>query len=473
MPESIVQLRINQLQQQIQNLQEAYRRESDLLVTVSGAAEVEVESKLNLLDKKAKQLNAALAEALRERAIEDRRHQDGRFDELSDIVKEAFNKRDSRLFQQSFRQSLPPDSWRTSEPVPAGGSEMLNALIDAGQDGEILYTPLVIFIGKLICSEQRIVGLRDWLATELEQFSEMDAESQKVDVCLRRIIDYGVSEDESHSCLLVRVTGNHQQTAQEKQRKYTMQGWYIEDMEVYRRDDYDYSGVENVDLPGSSDTDLPTFAADELEVQLRRLVKVCFDSGCEWPESLQLFLPSELMGQPIDSWSAEPPEEGQTITFGTEHQEGVFIRSDARLNNRRCSQKVLRQRWQLLKREGTGGEFFLPAHEDSCNTLERQFSDKRKQIFGLKLTCLPHPVEKGRVKKNGFFDLLARLPIPAALWLRQAVPNSTCETVLDGVITAGRLADIPETIRIKRLADDDPEGQHLSLLWDDPFLLPP
>ena len=278
--------------------------------------------------------------------------------------------------------------------------------------------------------------------------------------------------EQTCSCLLVRVAESGQRSAQANQKQYTMQGWYISDVLAYKQT---FDTAANIYLPNDSPDQPQMFAAVELEEKLRSLIDVSLDHSDGPPESLQIFLPPELMNQPIERWSSRSPAEESMLTLSCEHREGVFIRCDQRLTERRLRWADWAERWRLLEQQSneSTSDLLLPTDETKCSMVERQLMNVKKRVFGLKLICLPQSLEKGTVKRNSFFSLLSRSAVPAALWLRQQSPESECESLIDDVVSADPLSAIPNNVYDRRQTDDDFAGQHLSLMWEDPHLLPP
>ena len=458
-------LEIARLDRQISICEANHTSDMALLGSADGSPELQVERRLE-------QTEADLIRLRTSRNKAYSRLNQSREDELIRYLAETWQS-ERRTLEQIFRESLPPSSWIDGNALPDAIGKMIKTLgSKAGRDQDCAYTPLVIFVGKLIAQPNLYVqNLQDWLIAELAQSADIALEYRNFNTCLTVAREYRVRHRNVASCLLVRVTCDAQASARENQRRYGIQGWYIDDIERYQ-DNYDRA--TNIYLAGEAPDQQIPFVAAELEGKIRALVDRCFDEGKENPGSLHMFLPAELMGQPIDSWNARPPEYESAMTFGTEHPEGFFIRCDERLTNKRVGRKDWKARWELLKqtRAEPNSQLFWLASEGGCAALERQFRDRRRCLFGLKLIGVPQRPEKGVMKRNSFFSLLARSPIPAAVWLRQELASRSCEDILNEVLDSGLLDEIPEAVYQKRLYDDS-IGQHLSLLWDDPHLLPP
>ena len=68
--------------------------------------------------------------------------------------------------------------------------------------------------------------------------------------------------------------------------------------------------------------------------------------------------------------------------------------------------------------------------------------------------------------------------MPLAIWGRQNLVQVTNEAELDRVLNDCCLDELPHTVKeerraARRMAEDSHVGHHLSLLWDDPYLVPP
>ncbi|MGL4498480.1 MAG: trypsin-like peptidase domain-containing protein [Planktothrix sp.] len=131
------------------------------------------------------------------------------------------------------------------------------------------------------------------------------------------------------------------------------------------------------------------------------------------------------------------------------------------------------KKWQLLKEK-----LYHPAKEifiqTDCLNLKKNHRKLRRELDIAEMAILQN-LEEAEVG-NFFFDFIVQTTaIPVALWSRKIELCSLVESVLDC-----QVHEIPEQIRLIRentskedKEDDDCIGRHLTLLWEDPNILPP
>jgi hypothetical protein len=95
------------------------------------------------------------------------------------------------------------------------------------------------------------------------------------------------------------------------------------------------------------------------------------------------------------------------------------------------------------------------------------------QTVGLMLTQVPCLVESG-----GIFTILLEIGMPLAVWGRCNFEHSSNEALLTNVLRECQLEQLPQAVRqcrqqSRRHSSTNHIGHHLSLLWDDPDLIPP
>ncbi|MFK8186505.1 MAG: hypothetical protein AB8B99_24265 [Phormidesmis sp.] len=466
MPFDPLQRKIERLKTKFKRIEEQYIAETELLGEQDGAIEqqrVQTAERLEAeMNKIQKELNAA------EKKLENR-HIDALVDCLED-----FWEPHQQTFEKIYLKLLPSGHYLRVQGLPHTLLAMVNAIsTKITSDASDVYTPLIHFVGQLMTTENLCIpGLQDWLVAELARQCDSSTHAGDVNQCLQVMAELHTSAEQRCSCLLVRVTESGQQSAQSNQKQYTMQGWYISDVVAYRQT---FDSVVNIHLPNDSPDKPQAFVAAALEENLRSLIDVSLDHSDGVPESLQIFLPPELMNEPIECWSSRPPAEESMLTLSCEHREGVFIRCDKRLTERRLRWMDWAERWRLLEQQAhePTSDLLLSTDESGCPRVERQLMNMKKRVFGLKLTCLPQQPEKGTVKRNSFFSLLSQSAVPAALWVRQHSSEMGCEALIDDVVSADPLSEIPINVYTRRQLDDDFAGQHLALMWEDPHLLPP
>ena len=452
-----LRLTLQRLEDQLRRRQEAYEREKVLLGGRKGADEYLLEESLKSYEDDIGRL-AGEIDQLRQRL------QGENLISLSNCLTNIYAE-SKQLVDSIFYQCLPSNSWIRSKSVPDDIKVLVNRLDKCSHSAtEAPHEPLIVFVGRLLLRDDlHIPGLQEWLANQLATLPE----TLTTNDCLDQIATYQQERQDVSSCFLVRVSEVVQASAQGNHRVYSVRGWYIANIEQYR---LNLGSVAEVYLPKDSADNPLTFKADEIEATVRKLITSDSDKFSELPDSLHIFLPSELMDLPVDSWhtlSEVDPEE----TLNMIYDGMMFLRSDDRLSNKRVDRSKWERRWDLMQqRNESSNKFFLPSECTDISALNKQLRKKQNQkMFGVKLTTVPNPVG---TSKNHIFTLLSRSTMPSAVWLRQAPSEVSCEDCLNELLDSCSLQEIPETVFDSRL-DEDHVGQCLSLMWDDPHLLPP
>lgn len=279
-------------------------------------------------------------------------------------------------------------------------------------------------------------------------------------------------------CFLVRVRRSNQQSISgQKGERYYVDAWFIEDERAYREQQIRAKPVR----PASSwqaavtskvelGSPAQTYTEAETKTLICHLREQCYQVYHSERPRLHIFVPIELINIDIDrwSWQAERPRK----RFGNWQE--VVVRSGDRLGLK----YELKQEWQ-----------------EKWIAIERKFSHSANQVFrmgnldadeiyslGQEIEVLAIQLERAisELERESLRDLFEALvldsAIPVALWLRQSVSN--CPTELEKVLCACYLEKLPDKIKQVRgdplaLQEDDRLGNHLSLLWDDPKMIPP
>jgi vWA-MoxR associated protein C-terminal domain len=95
---------------------------------------------------------------------------------------------------------------------------------------------------------------------------------------------------------------------------------------------------------------------------------------------------------------------------------------------------------------------------------------KKENTIGIKLQKIPIQTGKGSV-----FAVILSTATPVALWLRCHLPE--CNQQVDGLLRCC-IEQLTKTVAEKRREalpkpEDSHIGHHISLLWEDPYRLPP
>jgi len=343
-----------------------------------------------------------------------------------------------------------PEDWLN--PVPDNLNGILAELKKMPQ-GSSKYTRIEHWVGYLIKNyelPQSVSGeLHQWGKENIKGYSEL-------------LKEVGKSQVSTNSYLMVVVYASNQSSVSNsnKEERYFVDGWFKQENDTV----LDYT-------PLSQPASLPeTVTADEIQ----ELLKVFLEevgSKYLWRQlTIELFLPLTLMNEAVDTWEASD-EFGFPIPIACEYQ--VLVRSAERLlPTYGRYQGCWQEKWDFLQQlmHGSPCSAFVSADGQDLRALFVELS--KKNIIGLKLVAAPPTTGKGSV-----FAVVLRAATPVALWLRESLSLNYQEQI-DRLVVSCCMPELPEEVKNKRLTaftctENTHIGHHLSLLWENPYRLPP
>jgi hypothetical protein len=245
----------------------------------------------------------------------------------------------------------------------------------------------------------------------------------------------------------------------------------IENVEQYKTDRQGYRTVGldiNRGLTGDE-----TYSWEELPEVLKQL----FEQGNvvdELPQDseVHIFLPQQLLNCDADCWKLIK-RIGKELPLG--HDYKVFLRLYERLSrsyNPKMWKKKWKQKTSLLQEKASKG--FKGCKDCDLDDLYYELTDdENENVVGLKLIDAPN-----QDSSTSIFNLIFEMGFPLALWSRVNLSELINEAELNRVLEACILANLPQTVKRERRESRKKPlnchiGHHLSLLWDDPDLVPP
>jgi vWA-MoxR associated protein C-terminal domain/vWA-MoxR associated protein middle region (VMAP-M) 1/Effector-associated domain 9 len=323
-------------------------------------------------------------------------------------------------------------------------------------------SPLLKFVAYVVCDRQ----LPELLSQKLTEWAEQQTrEFSKILEQVKQQIT--AHQQPKQSCLMV-VVERSLSTNQQMGDRYTAKAWFIADENLYQR--HSGIGVVPLTIPGDWGAAEPTFTGAELESLLPIFLAESSKYGLLQNLTIELFLPAELLNEPVDSWGMNDDDD-LAEPIGCQHC--LIIRSSDRLHPKYFLQKggFWKAKWDEMPTPGERRT--LEALILGDNAHPRAISQQLKQPHMLGLKFAKEPL---RVGKNTTFAALQLAAAPVAIWLRQPLPEVDAATM-------DRLLDCcPYELSVKvkqqRQAafSEDPDshmGHHLALLWENFDRLPP
>jgi hypothetical protein len=283
----------------------------------------------------------------------------------------------------------------------------------------------------------------------------------------------------AHPAILIAITRDDQASTQSPSGEtfYQMNAWLIKDIETYQKQKTGYHALV---APGSAES-----ASCSLEALLQKvphLVQHFLEQKsrhcphCENYPEIHVFLPLELMHLGVDVWKLHPEPHFRQAHLGHDHV--VVVRCANRYDGNYTKAPSWRRIWnnrQPPLRQALANEVFVSGHDDDIDTLiellDNAVDDDR--FMGLHLTQAPIDTEAM------CYELLDS-GLPLAIWPRENLLNNAHAVDLPALLAACCLENLPQTVQRKRHetrknknTPDSHIGHHLSLLWDNPHLVPP
>lgn len=263
--------------------------------------------------------------------------------------------------------------------------------------------------------------------------------------------------------------------------KYRINAWLIPDETALDRSD-SYQGFVSLDI----DEQQPgvTCCFDEVPKKVDAFLQECldrlFDYDKDYHLTIELFLPDKYLCTDINYWQFQDDNE-RLIPLTTKFT--VLLRSSRRLD--RKYQRLHRSNWRENWNKVEQG-WKLPASKDFH--LLKQMKDferdtlaallRAEQKIGIQAACAL-PVEEDQ--KELLFGAIHDAATPIAIWFicGDDIPNLEENILIFKELTNTPLGKLPDYIKKQRLfayAKKPPEqhlGYHLSILWENPYRLPP
>jgi hypothetical protein len=285
--------------------------------------------------------------------------------------------------------------------------------------------------------------------------------------------------ENAQPAILITITRCDQAStqAQENEPYYQLNAWLIEDIETYRSQKTGYYSLLTNDS-----LDAAPFLLEELLQKITHLLnqvlaeqkRVC--EYCQNYPQMHIFLPLELMHLGVDVWFLDPETNRRRVYLGHDHV--VVIRCANRYDrnyNKSPSWLKLWNRHQGLLQE-PARNVFVSGHDHNLDQL-MDILDAAKhpssKVVGLQVQQAPLSTEEL------CYELLDS-GLPLAIWPRSNLADLSHEAEMANLLAACCLEQLPHTVKDKRYEtrrqQNSPDchiGHHLSLLWDDPYLVPP
>jgi vWA-MoxR associated protein C-terminal domain/Trypsin-like peptidase domain/vWA-MoxR associated protein middle region (VMAP-M) 1 len=390
----------------------------------------------------------------------------------------------SKIYRAAYQLCCPPD-WHLGRPSPELLSAILHELQEMGDSDIVLasgqrVSRSVEFAARLaIYPNMPMDALLQWLQAQSSEFGALE-----FGALIERFRPTEADRKQqqlAEPCLIFVVSS--------EKAPYETEAFWLPDARSYDPENLQtYQKVDCWDFEKEQETiaDLPGCSLAELPDRLSGYFKTCVerDLPVECLERLEVLLPLALMHEPIELWSLTHNRYSETIP-ASEFQ--VVVRCSERITSayRKDCLAKWKINWDRLQSR-LGAPSHTSMQEVAPSAKAQQLSahyTKAQSVVGFKLSNVP---------QRQFFEALLGAAAPVAIWLRQAPrpamgqTTGDCRSVLQWLdiflleCQVGQLPCHALGVRAEAIANlDEPDddrfmlGHHLSLLWENPKLLPP
>lgn len=380
----------------------------------------------------------------------------------------------------SVQMRLPP-AYRAcgfTGRMPTDVATLVAALEDAPQ-GLATYAVIDQFVAHLVSDrhipEPTRAALRHYGEARSSQFAELLATLPTAKG------DPLQPDDLAYIMVKLRLSQQDSTRSTAADHHYFVDVWVIPQWSQY--DVETGLGCDRLDLPELMEH---TYTLNDLPQVLEDCLIECAEV-CSVDPIIELFFPLDLLNTPLEHWVIE----GDVQPLCS--QNVMVVRSSDRLSRRHRRRRAQwRQRWEALDAHPTLGAALISANCQQCgidtaaclpNCGDPAEVDLVK-AFGLNpsLVGLKFTLSCGNRDPYNLLNMTLQLGLPIALWIRHtpsAVPSRALTQAHQSQIDA--ILDHPwqqvqeqvKRQRIEAIGQPDHVGQHLSLLWENPYRLPP
>ena len=379
--------------------------------------------------------------------------------------------------------SIPLSSGKSLDEFPKSLSEMIQNLDNSMKGNHSLLERFICFLLLHLEDLKKLSELCHKLKKWLEKYSQNIEDLKDVlrkEKALKNQEKNQIKQPEP--CLLV--------AAIEKSKSFILKAWLIENPQNYTPENpqgfHSFIDAENVLMNEKgtivSNKNNSEFNQAKNLTELLQLFWVYVPSFCDYNlKKISIFLPYKLIDRdikPIDQYVSDPniPEYFQTL-LGKQCE--ITLRFSERLrllekSNPYISKFESKSR-SLTSRKGTKATKIF--HPSGISNMRRFFQQiNPDDVVAVRLTEVLQ-----REKRESVMEAFYYAGIPMALWVRpgEAENIDSCEEALTNICNACNCwSNLPKAIKAKRCESlqedlDTNIGNHLSLLWDDPNIVPP
>ncbi len=459
---------LDSYQSNLDDLYQEYDRVQERLRTAQDAStEMKLELRIEQIGQKVDQLQRQIREHQENR---ERQLHLNSFEDLLLILKNSESQIDKMI--QAYQRTI--FHWQVQVDSRVNEIDLIITELARIPHGNSSYTAEEEFLAHLVMISDRLLAqaLNQW-AIEYRNGRNLRQLYQEI-----QELDNQRLENAKPGIFITIIRSDEASTqSQLGETFYQINAWLVEDIETYQKHK---TGYHALIAPGSS-----TAEPCSLESLLQAVPRLIQDfltqknqrcPNCENYPEVHVFLPLELMHLGVEVWQLNPEPSRRIACLGHEHV--VVVRCANRYDGNYTKAPSWRRLWnnrQAQLRQSLAQDVFVPGHDQDIDALIELLDDAvdDDRIIGLHLTQAPIDTEAM------CYELLDS-GLPLAIWPRENLLNNAHTADLTALLAASRLENLPQDVQHKRHetrrsknTPDSHIGHHLSLLWDNPHLVPP
>ena len=255
------------------------------------------------------------------------------------------------------------------------------------------------------------------------------------------------------------------------EREYQLQAFYLKALDRQPKDE-DYESLDEIIKQHEIKHNKTNFSKQEIQPILTELIERCLSKIGNSQLVIECFTSLELLSINIDCWEHED--------WGDIYQikrhpciDNIHIRCLLRLEQK---YEILKKRWREK----------WEAVQNSLNNLD-EITEKKgikdcRWLFSQNTTLWGNLCTSNLEQQQKLFRQILKYGIPIAMWSRCHKKEQHHRQEINNLISqcSGKVKLLPEQVKQRRNnapsnLKNEPEnlGHHLSLLWEDPYRLPP